>query len=209
MTAAARVGWLVAVALVFAPGGLRAAEGDPSKAGAYCPLPKPGEKPACLAPAEAQYGDFFAAVDEGTISDETAAQVEQDLRALQATDRAYMALSSLSYGYWRLAMRAAEAEEPDPAVLRQLQRWNDLLTAAYRESGEDPEFRDAVRTAAVDLDEHTPEDGLKCLDADGNPMRCRPTAGLVASIDSLDEQLGVRGAIRRVLDRMVGDEDDG
>jgi hypothetical protein len=201
--ATAALAALLAAALAGAAG---AVEGEPSASGAYCPLPPPGEKPKCLAPAQARYGEFFAGLEEGTVDPAAAAAVEADLRSQHATQQAYLALSSLSYGYWRLALRAAQMEQVDPQILDQLQRWNELLASTYEDADADPGFRDALRTAAHDLHANTPAAGLECLDEEGNPARCRPTEGLIASIDSLDQELGMRGAIRRVLRRLFGSE---
>ena len=38
-------------------------------AGAYCPLPEPGEAPSCLVPAQAEYGEFFRGVASGAPSE--------------------------------------------------------------------------------------------------------------------------------------------
>lgn len=181
-----------------------AAGGDPSKAGAYCPLPEPGQKPACLAPAEARYGDFFASLEAGEVSREDAARIEAALAG--GEDESYLALSTLAYGYWRLALRANETEQIDPEVLAQLERWNQQLSGAYARDAADPAFRQAVRAAASDLDARTPAEGLRCVDDAGQAARCRPTDGLVASLDSFDDRLGIRGAVKRVLERIAGDD---
>ena len=59
------VAMLAAVALT--PQALLAAGDDATVAGAYCPLPEPGQVPQCLAPARAEFGDFFQAVDTGGV----------------------------------------------------------------------------------------------------------------------------------------------
>ena len=97
--------------------------------GAYCPFPAEGEKPACLQPATEAYAEFFAELETGAMSEEGAARVEADLAAGAASDRSYMALSSLAYGYFKLAERAA-AERGDPEMLARLERWNALLARA-------------------------------------------------------------------------------
>ena len=181
--------------------------GDPSQPGAYCRLPEPGEKPVCLEPAREQYQSFFAALEEGNITNQAAAALETDLRSREATDRSYLALSSLAYGYWRLAMRAAETEQVDPDTAVRLERWNALLASAYQQNQADSAFRSAVREAASDLQARTPTEGFQCLDEWGQPALCRPAEGLLATIDSFDEQLGMRGAILRVLRRLFGEDD--
>ena len=87
--------------------------------GAYCPLPEKGRVSECLAPAQATYGDFFDALEENA-SDGALARVEDAVARGPEEEDAYLALSSLSYGYYRLAQRAAESETIDPAVTRRL-----------------------------------------------------------------------------------------
>jgi hypothetical protein len=189
------------------PRAATAAAGDPSQPGAYCKLPAPGEKPVCLEPARAQYQSFFDAVEKGVVTNESSEELEADLRSEEATDRSYLALSSLAYGYWRLAMRAAETEEVDPDIAVRLERWNALLASTYQQNQADSAFRTAVREAASDLQARTPTEGFQCVDEWGQPARCRPAEGLLATIDSFDEQLGMRGAILRVLRRLFGEDD--
>ncbi len=175
--------------------------------GAYCPLPQPGEEPECLAPARARYGPFFEALEQGEVDTDEAARIEAALTAGAADQEAYLALSSLAYAYWRLALRASEAEAMDPELVARLRGWNALLSSAYERSPEDSDFRGAVRQAAVDLEEHSPSEGLQCLDASGQPKRCYVTTSLIERIDRVDGQLGLRGAIRRLLERVFGRRD--
>ena len=201
---------LVAVAtmVTFLPVEVRSASRlAADRPGAYCPLPEPGVEPECLAPARARYGPFFEALEQGEVDADEAARIEAELTAGSGDQEAYLALSSLAYAYWRLALRAAEAEAADPELVAQLQGWNALLSAAYERSPEDSDFRGAVRQAAVDLDQHSPSEGLQCLDASGQPTRCYVTTSLIERIDRIDGQLGVRGAIRRLLERMFGPRD--
>jgi hypothetical protein len=165
-------------------------------------LPEPGQKAACLEPAQAKYGDFFAAVEDGAPDSAATAKLAADLES----GGGYLALSSLAYGYWRLARRAAAAEHVDPELASRLEEWNQLLTAAYLDADSDTAFRSAVREAAEDLHTRAPADGFQCLDAAGQPTRCRPAAALLSRIEGLDGQLGVRGAVRRVLERLFGGE---
>ena len=53
------IGWLT-LASLLATSAQGAGDVRP---GAYCPLPKPGETPACMLPAKQAYGEFFAALD--------------------------------------------------------------------------------------------------------------------------------------------------
>jgi hypothetical protein len=163
-----------------------AAEGDPSKAGAYCPLPAPGQKPACLAPAQAQYSEFFAAIEGGRVSDADFALVEADL---QSEERAYMALSSVAYAYLRLAELAGRDGEGSSEVDARLVRWNELLSSLYAESESDPRFRKAVRTAAEELDQRV------------------PSTDVLSMVESMDEGASVRGPIVRLIQRALGDSE--
>lgn len=165
-----------------------AGDTDPSEPGAYCGLPEPGEVPSCLQPAQARYADLFVALDEGGDLAKAADPVEADLA--QRGEEAYLALSSLAYAYWRLASAAAAAERVDPEVAATLEEWNDLLSRVYHKNEDDVSFRRAVRSAALDLEERTASQGF------------RPAEGLIPRLDRAQEQLGVRGAVRRVLHRV-------
>lgn len=170
-------------------GPLRAdAQGDPSVEGAYCGLPEPGEVPTCLQPAQARYADLFVALDEGGDLAKASGSVESDLA--RAGEDAYLALSSLAYAYWRLASAAAENERVEPEVAARLEEWNDLLSHVYHKSEDDLEFRTAVRDAARDLEARTASQGF------------RPAEGLLSRLDRAQDQLGLRGAVRRVLHRV-------
>ncbi|MGH0036990.1 MAG: hypothetical protein ACQGVK_18340 [Myxococcota bacterium] len=182
----ALAGVLAALAL---PGPVHGAEsGDPSEPGAYCGLPEPGEVPTCLQPAQARYSDLFVALDEGGDLEKAADSVESDLA--RTGEDAYLALSSLAYAYWRLASTAARTEVVDPEVAARLEEWNDLLSHVYHKSEDDLEFRHAVRDAARDLEARTSTQGF------------RPAEGLIDRLDRAQEQLGVRGAVKRVLNRV-------
>ncbi len=173
--------------------------------GAYCPFPKEGEKPACLQPATQEYQAFFAELEAGALSEESAARVEADLAVGAASDRSYMALSSLAYGYFKLAEKAA-AKRGDPETLERLERWNTLLARAYDVSPDDPDFREAVREAAVDLHRRGPAVELNCLDARGKPARCTSTEAVLRSLSQQRDTSGTRGAIGRLLQRLFGDD---
>ncbi len=198
-----------AVAALALAASVALAEGDPSQPGAYCKLPKPGEQPACLAPAQAQYQDFFAGLEEGELSDEAAAQLEADVAEGANAANRYEALSSLSYGYFQLARAAAAApsSEPDPEVARRLERWNDLLERAYQTSGGDERYREAVREAALDLGANAPPLVLRCRDENGRFTECTGTEAVLRSIDSARQQAGLRGALTRLLQSIFGGPD--
>ncbi len=174
--------------------------------GAYCPFPKPGEKPACMLPAREKYGEFFTALDtDGPVDDEALARVEADLAAGAASEDAYLALSSLTYGYYRLSQRAAAAPNQDPEIVARLELWNSLFARAYERSAQDASFQDSVRAAALDLQHRSPKVALSCLDESGARVSCESTDAVVRDIDRLRDEVGVRGALARLLGRWFGD----
>jgi hypothetical protein len=174
--------------------------------GAYCPFPKPGEKPACLVPAKQAYGEFFAALDEnGDVGEAASARLEADVAAGAGSQNAYLALSSLAYGYYRLSQQAAASPNEDPQVVARLERWNALLASAYAASPQDAKFQDSVREAALDLQRRAPPVELSCLDESGGPVRCDSTEAVVRDIDRLRDEVGVRGALSRLLGRFFDD----
>jgi len=140
-------------------------------------------------PAQARYRDLFVALDKGGNLEHAASQMETDLANGSGED-AYLALSSLAYAYWRLALSAAETETVDPAVAARLEEWNALLSHVYSRREGDVAFRTAVRDAARDLEERTASASY------------RPAQGLLSRLDQVQDQLGVRGAVRRVLHRV-------
>jgi hypothetical protein len=174
--------------------------------GAYCPFPKPGEKPACLLPAKQEYGEFFAALDQkGDVGEAAAARLEADLAAGAVSQNAYLALSSLAYGYYRLSQQAAAAPNEDPELVARLERWNTLLARAYAASPQDARFQDSVREAALDLKRRAPPVDLACLDEAGSRVRCDSTEAVLRDIDRMRDQVGVRGALSRLLGRFFSD----
>jgi hypothetical protein len=179
------------------------AAGDPREAGAYCPLPPPGAAPRCLDPAKAAYGEFFTALETGVPADAAAARVESDLAAGAGSANAYLALSSVAYGYWRLSERAA-AEQADPALALRLERWNALLREAYAASPADERYRAAVREAAQDLRRRAPPVRLRCVDAQGRTAECDSTEAVLRGIDATAGEVGLRGALERLLARIFG-----
>jgi hypothetical protein len=200
---ASGAGWLLAAGLCAASA--RGA-GD-VRPGAYCPFPKPGEKPACLQPAQQKYGAFFAALDgPGEPGEAALAQVEADVAAGAASENAYLALSSLAYGYYRLSQRAAETPSSDPEINARLERWNALLAQAYEHSPQDAQYRASVHEAALDLRRRSPPVSLACLDEAGRSVRCDSTEAVLHDIDKLRDEVGVRGALSRLLERVFGGE---
>lgn len=177
------------------------ATGDPSKPGAYCPLPKAGEVPKCLAGAQETYEGFFVGVHGGELDEASAQEVETAVRAGHVD-----ALSSLSYGYFMLARAQAAAEKPDPERTARLERWNQLLAEAYNENA-DPRYRAAVREAAVDINANAPAIDLRCLDEEGNETRCDSTEAVVRAIDLARQQSGLRGALARLLESFFGSDE--
>jgi hypothetical protein len=194
--------WAAALLLAaIAPGARAAAEIEP---GAYCPFPEPGQRPKCLEPARAEYGEFFEALDDDELDDAKSARLEADLSAGAAAGNAYLALSSLTYGYYRLAQRVTSDPEQDPALVARLERWNALLSRAFDASANQPGFRKAVREAAVDLHRRGPAVRLRCADADGQPAECSSTEAVIRGIDAADDRVGYRGALGRLLQRITG-----
>ncbi len=176
-----------------------AAEIEP---GAYCPLPKAGEKPSCLEPAQAEYSDFFAAIDENAVDDGRLARVEA---AVAGEDRDYLALSSLAWGYYRLSKQAARTPGADPEIAARLERWNALLGVAYGQHAGDESHREAVRTAALDLRSKAPPVTLRCTDERGQTRECDSTDAVVRGLDAAAREVGPRGALQRLLQRWFGE----
>ena len=171
--------------------------------GAYCPLPEKGEVPSCLAPAKKTYADFFTALDAGGADDAALASVENAVALGAQEDRAYLALSSLSYGYYRLAQRASISETADPEITSRLARWNELLARAYSASPDDVPYRAAVRQAAEELRDRAPI-SLPCRDSNDEPSDCNSTESVLRGFNAASERVGIRGALERLLERMLG-----
>ena len=194
MPAWAAIRALLLLALVALPAGFaRSDAGDPASAGAYCPLPEPGQVPQCLAPARAQFGDFFEAVESGNLEERESQRLEAALGGSASPEEAYLALSSLAYGYFRLAQRAAADPQARPELTERLERWNRVLVEAYAENSADPEFQQAVKLAARDIDTKAPTGG--------------PTSELLQQISQADGQSsGMRGALEGLIGRILGEE---
>lgn len=181
--------------------------GEAVARGAYCPFPKQGETPRCLEPARQEYREFFTAVDTGELTDADVSRLERDVASGAASTTPYLAISSLSYGYFRLAQRAAARPDEDPAVVARLQRWNALLAQAYATSESDADYRAAVHDAAQDLHERAPRVALECVDPDGRVTRCDSTAAVLRGFNRAGEQVGIRGALGRLIARILGGDD--
>ena len=179
--------------------------GGGTEPGAYCPLPEKGEVPQCMEPAQATYSSYFRALADGNLADADSAQLEQTVAEGAASEHAYLALSSLTYGYYQLARREAGRPEQDPEVALRLARWNTLLERAYAASGEDLAYRAAVHRAARELRERAPI-RLPCQDASGAPAACSSTEGVLRGLEAADERSGIRGALERLLHRFFGEE---
>ena len=185
---------------------------DPRRPGAYCPFPenlKQGEVPACFTPVRREYPEFLAAVDSGQIDDPGVAQLERQLAAGAFGESDYLAVSSLAYGYFRLAQRAASSESPNPALVARLKSWNRLLSGLYEDAAAPPGLRSAVREAARDLHERAPAVSAKCP-PHADSEACQTTGLLLQTLRRLDDPAGtygVRGALGRLLDRMRDDDD--
>lgn len=190
------------VALLLAAGS--AGAGKEIEPGAYCPLTEKGEVPKCLEPAQETYAEFFTALD-GEPDDAALAQVEQAVARGAEEERAYLALSSLTYGYYRLARQAALSETADPAVTARLARWNDLLANAYSESPDDARYRAAVRQAAEELRDRAPI-AVPCRDAQGDTAECTSTESVLREFNAASDRVGIRGALERLLQRFFGAE---
>lgn len=175
--------------------------------GSYCPLPEPGQRPACLEPARATYGEVFDGLDEGTVSDAQLQQLEADMEEGAASENRYVALSSLTYAYYRLAQREASAPGADPIVAARLQRWNRLLGRAFEASSDDSAFQEAMLTAAHDLQARAPKVTLSCVDASGAESPCDSTEALLRGFDAASSTIGIRGALESLLERLVSGDD--
>ncbi len=180
-------------AATLLPGLATGAGGDPAQSGAYCPLPEPGQVPRCLAPAKAEFGDFFAAVEAGGVDDSQSQTLEAALSGTFSQEESYLALSSLVYGYFRLAQRAAVNPATRPELTTRLNRWNQILVDAYSDNESHPEFQRAVRLAASDLDSKAPS--------------VAPSGDLLQLIAQADgRSSGMRRALEGLAERILGED---
>jgi hypothetical protein len=193
-----------AVLLPLALGTPLAFGSEAIKHGAYCPFPEKGETPKCLEPAKDRYAEFFKALAAGRLSDADAAKLERDVASGASSKTPYLAISSLSYGYYQLAQRAAANPDEDPAVVARLERWNELLVRAYDMGAGDPSYRAAVREAALDLEQRGPRVMLGCVDELGRKSECNSTEAVLRGINQAEEKVGIRGALGRLFRRVLG-----
>jgi hypothetical protein len=194
--------WLAsAIVLALAPA---PAGGAGNKAGSYCPFPEKGQKPQCLTGAEERYSAFYKGIEAGRMDAADTARIEADLAAGGEAQHTFEALSSLAYGYYVLARRAAESPSVDPALKARLERWNDLLSKAYHETPPDGSLRVAVRAAAEDLQRRAAPIELACTDAEGRPARCTSTEAVLRSMDDARDHTGIRGQLGRLMERLLG-----
>ncbi len=176
------------------------------KPGSYCPFPKDGAPPACMASAQSAYSELFSELAKGEVSDEQVAQVEKDVAAGATGPRAYDALSSLTYAYYLVSRRAAASEAVDPRVVTRLERWNALLGRVYEDSAGEAGYRTALREAALDLRNRAPAVRLSCKDAEGRASPCDSTEAIVRAMSDARDETGIRGAVGRLLEQLFGDE---
>ncbi len=181
--------------------------GGKNEPGAYCPFPEPGQTPQCMDPARAEYGDVFAALDDGAISDEQLETLEADVAAGAGSENAYLALTSITFVYYTIAQQAAASPAEDPGVVRRLERLNALLSGAYRASADDVNYRDAMQSAAQDLQRRAPAVSLQCVDDAGQPAECQSTEALLHQYAAVSDEIGIRGALRKLLQRITGGPD--
>ena len=167
--------------------------------GAYCPLPEDDEPPKCLQPAEQNYSDFFTGLSEGRVDDAALARVERDL----AGENRYQALSTLVYGYYVLSQRAILGKAGEVELANRLEHWNDLLGDTYENAG-DKAFRVAMREAVGDLEKRAPAIPVRCVDSEGNITQCQSTAAVAEAIADNRDRTGIRGAVGRLLQRLLG-----
>ncbi|MGE4608332.1 MAG: hypothetical protein AAEJ52_16450 [Myxococcota bacterium] len=191
------------LALALSPIPASGAGGTKAAPGSYCPLPEPGQTPQCLDPAREQYGSVFAALDDGVISDQQLETLEADVADGAGSDRAYLALSSITWVYYQIAQQAAAAAGEDPQVVARLERLNQLLSRAYEVSADSPQFQTAMLDAARDLQNRAPPVSLECIDADGRPAECSATEALLRGYAAASSEIGIRGALQKLLERAV------
>jgi len=173
--------------------------------GMYCPIPEPGEVPACQSPARERYAAFFEAVDSGRLDPAQTAQIEDALAHSGDERGAYLALSSLAYGYYRLAHEVSKQPQANPRLTARLVRWNELLTKVYGAESTSPALKQAVRTAAEDLAKRAPAVGVTCTA--GRVEDCEAARGLVGALAAVDERTSVRSPLSRIIERLLGPSD--
>lgn len=191
----------VALLLALAPAPAAAGGNAP---GSYCPIPEPGQKPSCMDGAEQRYSAFYESLEAGKMDAAAASKVEADLAAGGEAERTYEALSSLAYGYYVLARKAAASPNADPVLVARLERWNEALARAYRDTPPDTSLRAAVREAAVDIERRAAPVELSCTDAEGRAAKCTSTQAVVREMDDARDHTGLRGQLGRLMERLLG-----
>jgi hypothetical protein len=172
--------------------------------GSYCALPEPGEAPACLEPARAKHASFFEAVESGRIDAEATNQLEDVLMRQPGTPDAYLALSSLAYGYMSLAQNAETGSEDSALLEARLERWNALISKSYAEPDSPEHFRGALLEAARDIHARVASLGATCTTGDAGQGEC--SSGLLAALERVDSEGPIRSPLRRLVDRLRGTE---
>jgi len=193
---------LLAVVGLLLAGPAAAVTGTPGSTGAYCPIPEPGETPSCQAPARERYAEFFAALESGEIDPAQTAQIEAALSRTGDETGAYLALSSLAYGYYRLAHEASQQPRANRRLTARLVRWNELLTKIYGAESTSPALKQAVRAAAEDLDARAPAVGVTCTA--GREEDCEAVRGLVGALSAIDGGTSMRSPLSRLVERLLG-----
>jgi hypothetical protein len=191
---------LLAITCLLAPALARAGGNAP---GSYCPFPEKGQRPQCLTGAEERYSNFYRGLDAGSVDSADAARLEADLVGRDAA-HTFEALSSLAYGYYVLARRAAESPTADPVLVARLERWNEVLAKAYHDTPPDTAFRSAVLEAAQDLHRRAAPVELSCRDAAGREAPCTSTDALLHGMDEVRDHTGLRGQLGRLMERLFG-----
>ena len=175
--------------------------------GAYCPFPKPGETPACMLPAKQAYGEFFAALDAERRRRRRRARARRSGRrgGRQLRERLPRALVARLWLLPALAAgrRDAEQRSGDRGAPRALEC--AARAAPTPTSPQDASFQDSVREAALDLQRRSPKVALSCLDESGAACPATRPTPCVRDIDRLRDEVGVRGALARLLGRFFGD----
>ena len=164
-----------------------------------------------MAAARSEYPGFIASAEGGELDATAAHRLESDLGAnVEATDRTYLALSSLAYAYYRLAQRAANDPNQRDVLADRFTHWNAIWTRLYEDSG-DPNLRLAGREAAEDLYRRTPRtDEASCQGCSTSPVSNDAPGALLATLRGADQRAadnGVRGALSRLLARLRGTDD--
>ena len=79
-----------------------------------------------------------------------------------------------------------------------------VLSRAYEASADSPQFQYAMLNAAQDLQERAPAVSLQCADAEGQPAKCSATEALLRSYAAASSEIGIRGALQKLLERVTG-----